>query len=47
MMFKDCHAERFVSIVANRGFDYTEWQRNLFAVETVDSLFEKIKNFQS
>lgn len=39
-------AERFVSIVTNEGFDYTEWQRNLFCGETVDTLFEKVKNFQ-
>ena len=38
-------AERFVSIVTNAAFDYTEWQRNLFEGETVDSLYEKVKNF--
>ena len=39
-------AERFVGIVTTNGFDYTEWQRNLFVGETVDSLYEKIKKFQ-
>ena len=39
-------AERFVSIVTNDSFDYTEWQRGLFAGETVESLFEKVRNFQ-
>ena len=39
-------AERFVSIVANDSFDYTEWQRGLFEGETVKSLFEKVKDFQ-
>ena len=39
-------AERFLSIVTNDSFDYTEWQRGLFAGETVESLFEKVRNFQ-
>ena len=40
-------AERFVSMVTNAGFDYTEWQRGLFEGETVDSLFEKVKSFDT
>ena len=39
-------AERFVSIVTNDSFDYTEWQRDLFKGETVESLFEKVRDFQ-
>jgi len=39
-------AERFVGLVANSAFDYTEWQRDLFKGETVDTLFEKVKEFQ-
>ena len=39
-------AERFVSIVTNDSFDYTEWQQNLFKDETVESLFEKVRDFQ-
>lgn len=39
-------AERFVGLVANSTFDYTEWQRDLFKGETVGTLFEKVKGFQ-
>ena len=33
-------AERFVSIVTNNSFDYTEWQRNLFKDMTIDEIAE-------
>ena len=39
-------AERFVYVLNRENFDYTEWQRNLFEGETVDSLFDKINAFQ-
>ena len=39
-------AERFVYVLNRENFDYTEWQRNLFEGETVDSLFNKINAFQ-
>ena len=39
-------AERFVCIVTNAAFDYTEWQKNLFEGETLDTLFDKVRNFQ-
>ena len=39
-------AERFVYVLNRENFDYTEWQRNLFDGETVDSLFDKIDVFQ-
>lgn len=39
-------AERFVYVLNRENFDYTEWQRNLFEGETVDSLFDKIDAFQ-
>ena len=39
-------AERFVYVLNRVNFDYTEWQRNLFEGETVDSLFDKIDAFQ-
>lgn len=39
-------AERFISLVTNAAFDYTDWQKNLFEGETLDTLFEKVKNFQ-
>ena len=35
-------AERFVYIMNRDNFDYTEWQKNLFEGETVDSLYDKI-----
>jgi hypothetical protein len=31
--------ERFISLVIKEPFDYTEWQRDLFADMTVDELF--------
>ena len=40
-------AERFISMVSNDVFDYTEWQRDLFEGETVDTLFDKIKDFDA
>ena len=39
-------AERFVYVLNRENFDYTEWQKNLFEGETVDSLFDKIDAFQ-
>ena len=39
-------AERFVYVLNRENFDYTEWQRNLFEGETVDSLFDKIDAYQ-
>ena len=40
-------AERFVYILVKDRFDYTEWQRGLFKGETVRSLGEKMKAFDS
>ena len=31
-------AERFVSLLLREPFDYTEWQRDLFANQDVDTL---------
>ena len=39
-------AERFISIVTNAAFDYTDWQKNLFEGETLDTVFEKVRGFQ-
>ena len=40
--------ERFIMLLNRDAFDYTEWRKdNLFPGETVDSLCEKIKEFQS
>ena len=36
-------AERFFYILNRDNFDYTEWQRGLFANETVDSLAVKVR----
>ena len=43
--FGPVDAERFVYVMTRDGFDYTEWQRNLFDGETVRSLGEKITAF--
>ena len=34
-------AERFFMLINRNKFDYTEWQRNLWANETVESLSQK------
>ena len=36
-------AERFVYIMNRDNFDYTEWQKDLFANETLDSLVAKVR----
>ncbi len=39
--------ERFVMLLNRDSFDYTEWRKdNLFPGETVDSLCDKIEQFQ-
>ena len=40
-------AERFIYVMTKDGFDYTEWQRDLFKGETVRSLGEKMMAFES
>ena len=45
--FGPVDAERFVYVMTRDGFDYTEWQRDLFKGETVRSLGEKMKAFNS
>ena len=44
--FGPVDAERFVYVMTRDGFDYTEWQRNLFKDETVRSLGEKMMAFE-
>ena len=40
--------ERFIMLLNRDTFDYTEWRKdNLFPGETVDSLCDKIEEFQS
>jgi hypothetical protein len=34
-------AERFIMLLKRDKFDYTEWQKNLWTDETVESLSEK------
>ena len=34
-------AERFIALIIREPFDYTEWQKNLFIDETIDSLSKK------
>ena len=45
--FGPVDAERFVYVMTRDGFDYTEWQKNLFDGETVRSLGEKMMAFES
>ena len=45
--FGPVDAERFVYVMTRDGFDYTEWQRDLFQGETVRSLGEKMMAFES
>ncbi|MCL2500712.1 MAG: hypothetical protein FWE90_10335 [Defluviitaleaceae bacterium] len=35
------NAERFITLIIREPFDYTEWQRDLYADLTADELFEK------
>ena len=44
--FVPVDAERFVYVMTRDGFDYTEWQRDLFKGETVRSLGEKMMAFE-
>jgi len=44
--FGPVDAERFVYVMTRDGFDYTEWQRDLFKGETVRSLGEKMMAFE-
>lgn len=34
-------AERFIMLIKHDKFDYTEWQKNLWTDESVESLSEK------
>ena len=44
--FGNVKAERFISLVIKEPFDYTEWQRNLYADLTADELFDRVKAFE-
>ncbi len=39
-------AMRFVAIAMREPFDYTEWRKTLFEDETLESLHEKIRDFE-
>ena len=45
--FGPVDAERFIYVMTRDGFDYTEWQHDLFQGETVKSLGEKMMAFES
>ena len=40
-------AERFVYILNRENFDYTEWQKSLFAGETMESLASKVRGHRA
>ena len=44
--FGPVDAERFVYVMTRDGFDYTEWQRDLFKGETARSLGKKMMAFE-
>jgi len=37
-------AERFITLIMREPFDYTKWQRNLFAGETVEAISKRAMN---
>ncbi|MFP3090034.1 hypothetical protein LQZ21_06865 [Treponema sp. TIM-1] len=39
-------AERFISLMIREPFDYTEWQRDLYADMPLDVFYEKVKYFR-
>ncbi len=40
--------ERFVMLINRDAFDYTQWRKdNLFPNDTVDTLYDKIKDFSA
>ena len=38
-------AEKFITLIRKEPFDYTEWQKNLWADKTVDELFNAAKTY--
>ena len=40
-------AERFISLMIKEDFDYTEWQKDLFANQSVAELFARGRANQS
>jgi hypothetical protein len=39
--------ERFISIIKNDDFDYTEWQRNLWKDKTTDEIYAMAVKFEA
>ena len=39
-------AERFIALMNREPFDYTEWQRNLYADMPLEELVERADKFQ-
>jgi hypothetical protein len=37
-------AEKFILLIRAESFDYTKWQRDLWADRTVDEIFDAAKN---
>lgn len=37
------NAERFIMLIKRDKFDYTEWQKNLWQDESIESLSEKAR----
>lgn len=44
--FGTVEAERFISIIIRDGFDYTEWQKDLFADLSVEELSKMAMDFR-
>ena len=38
--------ERFLAYMNRNNFDYTEWQRNLFAHTTLQELCQAVRDFE-
>jgi len=43
----DVLAERFISLILKEPFDYTKWQRQLFADTDIKSLSHKAMDYRS
>ncbi|MDH5721680.1 MAG: hypothetical protein OEZ13_13835 [Spirochaetia bacterium] len=38
-------AEKFISLIRSEHFNYTKWQKNLWADKTVDEIYDKAKEY--
>lgn len=41
----EVQAERFISLIRRKNFDYTKWQRGLFADLTVEELSKQTQQY--